>query len=89
MDFFKWIYYFSVICVFLFLSAVSNASILQSTVNVKKLQGILEEGLNNKDIGALYFAIKGLKQLNAKIPNVCEVSCLVFDIILYEYYKYK
>lgn len=56
---------------------MNNASILQSTVNVKKLQGILEEGLKSKDIGALYFAIKGLKQLNANIPNVCEVSYLI------------
>ncbi|CAH2049907.1 unnamed protein product, partial [Iphiclides podalirius] len=62
-----------VLCLlFLSLLALSKANILQSTVNVQKLQGILEEGLKSKDIGGLYFAIKGLKQLNAKIPNVCE-----------------
>lgn len=65
----------SVLCL-LFVSslALSQANILQSTVNVKKLQGILEEGLKSKDVGALYFAIKGLKQINAKIPEVCDVS---------------
>ncbi|XP_014362300.2 dolichyl-diphosphooligosaccharide--protein glycosyltransferase subunit 2 [Papilio machaon] len=74
--------YIRVICV-LFISslALSQGNVLQSTVNVKKLQGILEEGLKSKDVGALHFAIKGLKQINAKIPEVCDVlKSLKYDI---------
>ncbi|XP_068627071.1 dolichyl-diphosphooligosaccharide--protein glycosyltransferase subunit 2 [Battus philenor] len=62
-----------VIClVFISSVALAESNVLQSTVNVKKLQGILEDGLKSKDVGALYFAIKGLKQLNANIPAVCD-----------------
>ncbi|CAG4950452.1 unnamed protein product [Parnassius apollo] len=65
--------YIRVLCL-LFLSSValSEANVLQSTVNIKKLQGILEEGLKSKDVSTLYFAIKGYKLLNATIPDVCE-----------------
>ncbi|XP_026492688.1 dolichyl-diphosphooligosaccharide--protein glycosyltransferase subunit 2 [Vanessa tameamea] len=52
--------------------AVSHA-ILQGTVDVKRLQRILEEGVKSKDISTLYYSLKGLKQLNAKIPDVCNV----------------
>ncbi|XP_023949697.2 dolichyl-diphosphooligosaccharide--protein glycosyltransferase subunit 2 [Bicyclus anynana] len=54
------------------LVVVSNA-ILQGIVDVKRLQGILEEGVKSKDISTLYFSLKGLKLLNAKIPDVCDV----------------
>ncbi|CAH2102966.1 unnamed protein product [Euphydryas editha] len=54
------------------LLAVSNA-ILQGTVDIKRLQGILEEGLKSNDISSLYFSIKGLTQLKAKLPDVCDI----------------
>ncbi|KAI5631326.1 oligosaccharyltransferase subunit ribophorin II domain-containing protein [Phthorimaea operculella] len=60
---------------FLLLSvlAVSNANTLQGTIDVKKLQGILQEGVKSKDINTLYYSVKGLKLANAKIPDICEV----------------
>lgn len=47
---------------------------LQGNVDVNKLKSILEDGLKSKDIASLYFAIRGLKQLNYKLPDVCDVS---------------
>lgn len=52
--------------------AFSNA-ILQGTVDVKRLQNILEEGLKSKDINTLYYSLKGLNQLKYKIPDLCQV----------------
>ncbi|CAG9581008.1 unnamed protein product [Danaus chrysippus] len=53
------------------LLAVSNA-ILQGIINVKQFQSLLEEGIKSKDISTLYHSIKGLKQLNVKLPDLCE-----------------
>lgn len=55
------------------LLAVSHA-ILQGTVDVKRLQGILEEGLKSNDISSFYYSVKGLTQLKAKLPDLCDVS---------------
>ncbi|XP_063549015.1 dolichyl-diphosphooligosaccharide--protein glycosyltransferase subunit 2 [Cydia strobilella] len=52
--------------------ALGNANTLQGTIDVKRLEGILQENLKSKDLSSLYYAVKGLKQLNAKIPNICE-----------------
>ncbi|XP_060808440.1 dolichyl-diphosphooligosaccharide--protein glycosyltransferase subunit 2 isoform X2 [Amyelois transitella] len=54
------------------LLAFSNASTLQGTIDEKKLQLILQEGLKSKDIVSLYYSIKGLKSINVAIPNVCQ-----------------
>ncbi|XP_072947283.1 dolichyl-diphosphooligosaccharide--protein glycosyltransferase subunit 2 [Epargyreus clarus] len=54
------------------LLGLSNANVLQGTVDVKRLQGILEEGVKSKDISTLYFSLKGLTILKAKIPDVCQ-----------------
>ncbi|XP_069361221.1 uncharacterized protein [Maniola hyperantus] len=54
------------------LFVLSNA-ILQGTVDVKRLQGILEEGAKSKDAGVLYYSLKGLTLLKAPIPDVCDV----------------
>ncbi|XP_041975285.1 dolichyl-diphosphooligosaccharide--protein glycosyltransferase subunit 2 isoform X2 [Aricia agestis] len=54
------------------LCIVSSYAILQGTIDTKRLQTILEDGLKSKDIGSIYFSVKGLKQLNAKIPDICE-----------------
>ncbi|XP_045455863.1 dolichyl-diphosphooligosaccharide--protein glycosyltransferase subunit 2 [Melitaea cinxia] len=54
------------------LLAVSNA-ILQGTVDVKRLQGILEEGLKSNDISSFYYSVKGLTQLKAKLPDLCDI----------------
>ncbi|VVD02490.1 unnamed protein product [Leptidea sinapis] len=51
--------------------SVSNA-ILQGTVDIKRLQGILEEGLKTNDVGSIYYSLRGLKQLNAKHSDVCQ-----------------
>uniref|UniRef100_A0A1E1WVG2 Dolichyl-diphosphooligosaccharide--protein glycosyltransferase subunit 2 n=1 Tax=Pectinophora gossypiella TaxID=13191 RepID=A0A1E1WVG2_PECGO len=67
---------------FLILSvaAISHASILQNTIDLKKLQGILQEGVKSKDISTLYYSLKGLQLLNAKIPDVCqEIKAFKFD----------
>ncbi|KAG7310862.1 hypothetical protein JYU34_003693 [Plutella xylostella] len=59
---------------FLLVSALAliNANTIQSTIDVNRLQGILQDNVRSKDVTSLYYALKGLKQLNAKIPNVCE-----------------
>lgn len=49
------------------------SAILQGTIDVKRLQGILEEGLRSKDLSSVYYSLKGLKQINAKIPDICGV----------------
>lgn len=51
-----------------------SSAILQGTVDVKRLQGILEEGVKSKDAGVLYYSLRGLKLLKAPIPDVCDVS---------------
>uniref|UniRef100_S4PMW5 Dolichyl-diphosphooligosaccharide--protein glycosyltransferase subunit 2 n=1 Tax=Pararge aegeria TaxID=116150 RepID=S4PMW5_9NEOP len=62
------------------LVVVSNA-ILQGTVDVKRLQGILEEGVKSKDVGALYFSLKGLTLLKAPLPDVCDdISKIKYDL---------
>lgn len=53
---------------------VTSNAILQGTIDVKRLQEILTDGVKSKDVSALYYSLKGLKQLNANIPDVCEVS---------------
>lgn len=61
-----------------FISTVLTCSaILQGTIDVKRLQGILEEGLRSKDLSSVYYSVKGLKQINAKIPDICQV---LYDI---------
>ncbi|XP_059058428.1 dolichyl-diphosphooligosaccharide--protein glycosyltransferase subunit 2 [Achroia grisella] len=50
---------------------ISNAT-LQSTIDLPRLQVILQDGIKSKDVSSLYFAIKGLKQLKASIPDVCQ-----------------
>ncbi|GBP44598.1 Dolichyl-diphosphooligosaccharide--protein glycosyltransferase subunit 2 [Eumeta japonica] len=52
--------------------ALCNASILQGTIDTNKLQNILNENVKSKDFGTLYYAFKGLKQLNVKISITCE-----------------
>ncbi|KAL0851575.1 hypothetical protein ABMA28_007357 [Loxostege sticticalis] len=49
-----------------------SANTLQGTIDVKRLQTILQEGLKNKDVTSLYYSIKGLKDLKAPIPDVCQ-----------------
>ncbi|CAK1544392.1 unnamed protein product [Leptosia nina] len=60
-----------VVSVFFCMLAACSA-ILQGTIDVKKLQGILDEGLISKDISSMYHSLKGLKQIGAKIPDVCQ-----------------
>ncbi|KAM3960906.1 oligosaccharide transferase delta subunit [Aphomia sociella] len=50
---------------------LSNAT-LQGTLDLSRLQQILQDGIKSKDVSSLYFAIKGLKQLKASIPDVCK-----------------
>nr|XP_049691989.1 dolichyl-diphosphooligosaccharide--protein glycosyltransferase subunit 2 [Helicoverpa armigera]XP_049692612.1 dolichyl-diphosphooligosaccharide--protein glycosyltransferase subunit 2-like [Helicoverpa armigera] len=52
--------------------ALSNGNTLQGTIDIKRLQNILQENVKSKDITALYYSIKGLAELNADIPNICE-----------------
>lgn len=54
--------------------SVSNGNTLQGTIDLKRLQTILQENVKSKDITALYYSIKGLAELNVEIPNICEVS---------------
>lgn len=61
--------------------SVSNANTLQGTIDLKRLQTILQENVRSKDLTSLYFSIKGLVQLNANIPNVCEVSNLKCEFL--------
>lgn len=51
--------------------ALSNAT-LQSTIDLSRLQTILQNGIKSKDVGSIYFAVKGLKQLKATVPDVCQ-----------------
>ncbi|XP_061708328.1 dolichyl-diphosphooligosaccharide--protein glycosyltransferase subunit 2 [Cydia pomonella] len=61
--------------------ALGNANTLQGTIDVKRLEGILQENLKSKDLSSLYYAVKGLKQLNAKIPNICEdLKTIKYDL---------
>lgn len=70
------VYFFSAFLL-LGIIAFSHASTLQGTIDLKRLEGILQDNLKGKDVSSLYFAVKGLKQLNAKIPNICEVSQII------------
>ncbi|CAB3240148.1 unnamed protein product [Arctia plantaginis] len=54
------------------LLSVSNANTLQGTIDLKRLQTILQENVKSKDIASLYYAVKGLALLNADLPNVCQ-----------------
>ncbi|XP_045524133.1 dolichyl-diphosphooligosaccharide--protein glycosyltransferase subunit 2 isoform X2 [Pieris brassicae] len=57
-----------------FISTVAACSaILQGTIDVNRLQGILQEGLGSKDLSSIYYSVKGLKEINAKIPDICQV----------------
>ncbi|XP_045511409.1 dolichyl-diphosphooligosaccharide--protein glycosyltransferase subunit 2 [Colias croceus] len=48
------------------------SAILQGTIDVKRLQGILEEGIKSKELSSVYYSLRGLKVLNAKIPDICQ-----------------
>ncbi|XP_053609651.1 dolichyl-diphosphooligosaccharide--protein glycosyltransferase subunit 2 [Plodia interpunctella] len=54
------------------LLALSNGITLQGTIDEKKLQLILQDGLKSKDIASLYYAIRGLKSINVVIPDICQ-----------------
>ncbi|XP_063357980.1 dolichyl-diphosphooligosaccharide--protein glycosyltransferase subunit 2 [Cydia amplana] len=61
--------------------ALGHANTLPGTIDVKRLEGILQENLKSKDLSSLYYAVKGLKQLNAKIPNICEdLKTIKYDL---------
>ncbi|XP_030029149.2 dolichyl-diphosphooligosaccharide--protein glycosyltransferase subunit 2 [Manduca sexta] len=63
------------------LIAFSNANTLQGTLDLKRLQSILEESLKSKDIAALHYAVKGLKLLNLPVPDLCaEVGAYKYDV---------
>ncbi|XP_075992072.1 oligosaccharide transferase delta subunit [Anticarsia gemmatalis] len=67
--------------VLLGLLSISNGNTLQGTIDVKRLQTILEENIRSKDITTLYYSLRGLVQLNANIPNICEdFKTIKFDI---------
>lgn len=53
--------------------ALCYGNTLQGTIDVKRLQNILQDSTKSKDVSTLYHAIKGLKILNADLPNICEV----------------
>ncbi|XP_028160955.1 dolichyl-diphosphooligosaccharide--protein glycosyltransferase subunit 2 isoform X2 [Ostrinia furnacalis] len=50
----------------------SSANTLQGSIDLKRIQSILQEGLKNKDVASLYYSIKGLKDLKVPIPDVCQ-----------------
>lgn len=56
------------------LVVLSNANILPGTIDIKRLQSILQDSLKSKDVSSLYYAVKGLKLLKAPIPDICEVN---------------
>lgn len=56
--------------------ALSNGNTLQDTIDVKKLQNILQESVKSKDVSTLYYAVKGLSILKASLPNICEVRII-------------
>ncbi|CAH0694841.1 unnamed protein product [Spodoptera exigua] len=60
---------------FLLLSAISicHGNTLQGTIDLKRLQNILQENVKSQDITSLYYSVKGLAELNADIPNICEI----------------
>lgn len=68
------------------LLSVSNANTLQGTIDLKRLQAILQENVKSKDIGALYYAVKGLALLNAELPDVCKVCNVLFVMIFSAYF---
>ncbi|CAH1639378.1 unnamed protein product [Spodoptera littoralis] len=59
----------------LLLSILSNChgNTLQGTIDLKRLQNILQENVKSQDITSLYYSVKGLAELNADIPNICEI----------------
>ncbi|KAJ0182793.1 hypothetical protein K1T71_002162 [Dendrolimus kikuchii] len=68
---------------FLLLStlALSNGNTLQGTIDVQRLQKILQDNVKSRDLTAIYYAVRGLKQLNVAIPDVCEViKILNYDV---------
>lgn len=73
--------YFRVQLLILVSIAVSNANILQGTVDINRLQTILKDNLKSKDVGTLYYAVRGLKQLKADVPNICEdLKTIKYDV---------
>lgn len=67
--------------VLLSILSLSNANTLQGTIDVKRLQTILQDNAKSKDVTSLYYAIRGLVQLNANIPNICEdIKVIKYDI---------
>ncbi|KAJ8735256.1 hypothetical protein PYW07_006876 [Mythimna separata] len=52
--------------------SLSHGNTLQGTIDLKRLQTILQENVKSNDITALYYSVKGLAELNADIPNICE-----------------
>ncbi|CAH0592147.1 unnamed protein product [Chrysodeixis includens] len=63
------------------LSTLCLSNTLQGTIDLKRLQNILQDNVKSKEITSLYYAIKGLVQLNANIPNICEdLKAVKYDI---------
>lgn len=55
-------------------------NILNGVVDVNKLESILVENLKSQDLNSIYYAVRGLRQLNYKIPNICnELKTLKYD----------
>lgn len=60
--------------------SLSNGNTLQGTIDLKRLQTILQENVKSKDITALYYSVKGLAELNVEIPNICEhIKSIKYD----------
>lgn len=70
---------------FLLLSilALGNANTLQGTIDTKRLQAILQDGIKSMDISTLYYSVKGLKQLNVKVPDICQVRAFLYSFKTY------
>ncbi|KAH9631622.1 hypothetical protein HF086_006614 [Spodoptera exigua] len=53
--------------------SICHGNTLQGTIDLKRLQNILQENVKSQDITSLYYSVKGLAELNADIPNICEI----------------
>ncbi|XP_035449327.2 dolichyl-diphosphooligosaccharide--protein glycosyltransferase subunit 2 [Spodoptera frugiperda] len=65
-------YFYALFLLLLSTCTISHGNTLQGTIDLKRLQKILQENVKSQDITSLYYSVKGLAELNADIPNICE-----------------
>lgn len=53
--------------------ALSYGSALQGIIDVPRLKKILLDNVKSRDLTSIYYSVRGLKQLNVPIPDVCEI----------------